>query len=94
MITGEGCSDSQTVCGKLCAVAARTAAEAGVPAVLCSGALRGDVSELRKLFAAVFSIASGPGTLDEAIAATEENLRRAGANLAGLSGVFSGKGVD
>ena len=89
VITGEGCSDAQTVCGKLCAVVAERAAEAQVPTVLCAGALRGDTSELEKLFSGVFSIAAGPGTLDDAIAATRENLRRAGANLAKLASVFS-----
>jgi len=84
LITGEGCSDPQTVCGKLCAVAAGTAAAAGVPAVLVSGALKGNTAELEKLFSGVFSIAAGPGTLTDAIAATTENLRRMGSNLAGV----------
>ena len=89
LITGEGCSDSQTVCGKLCAVAAEYARREGVPTVLCSGALRGDTAPLETLFAGVFSIAAGPGSLDDAIAATRENLRRCGANLAGLARVFA-----
>lgn len=91
VITGEGCSDAQTVCGKLCAVVAERAAESQVPTVLCAGALRGDTSELEKRFSGVFSIATGPGTLDDAIAATRENLRRAGANLAQLASAFSAK---
>ena len=89
VITGEGCSDEQTVYGKLCAVTAERAAAAGVPTVLCAGALRGDTSVLEKHFAGVFSIAAGPGTLEEAIAATRENLRRAGANLARIASAFS-----
>ena len=90
VITGEGCSDRQTVCGKLCSVVAKHSSAAGVPAVLCSGALHGGTAELERVFAAVFSIAAGPGTLDAAIAATGENLRRAGANIAGLASAFSG----
>jgi len=89
VITGEGCSDEQTAYGKLCAVAAERAEAAKVPTVLCAGALRGDTSALEKRFAGVFSIAAGPGTLDAAIAATRENLRRAGANLARLASAFS-----
>ena len=89
VITGEGCSDEQTVYGKLCAVVAERAESAGVPTVLCAGALRGDTSALEKRFSGVFSIAAGPGSLEAAIAATRENLRRAGANLAKLASVFS-----
>jgi len=91
LITGEGCSDSQTVCGKLPAVAAETARKIGVPTVLCSGALRGDTAPLEAVFAGVFSIAAGPGSLDDAIAATRANLRRCGANLAGLAQTFAGR---
>jgi glycerate kinase len=94
VITGEGCSDVQTAYGKLCAVVAERAAAQKVPTALCAGALRGDTSELEKRFSGVFSIASGPGTLENAMAATGENLRRAGANLAALASVFSSKGVD
>ena len=89
VVTGEGCSDEQTAYGKLCAVAAERAEAANVQTVLCAGALRGDTSALEKRFAGVFSIAAGPGTLDAAIAATRENLRRAGSNLARLASAFS-----
>lgn len=91
VVTGEGCSDPQTVCGKLCSVVAKHAAASRVPAVLCSGALRGGTHELERMFSAVLSIAAGPGDLADAIAATEENLRRAGSNLAKLASAFSGK---
>jgi len=91
VITGEGCSDEQTAYGKLCAVVAERAEAANVPTVLCAGALRGDTAALEKRFSGVFSIAAGPGALEDAIAATGENLRRAGANLARLASVFSGK---
>ena len=89
VVTGEGCSDEQTVYGKLCAVVAERAEAAHVPTVLCAGALRGDTSALEKRFAGVFSIAAGPGSLESAIAATRENLRRAGANLARLASAFA-----
>lgn len=86
VITGEGCSDEQTVCGKLCACVAERAGEAGVPTVLLSGALRGDTAALEKCFRGCFSIAPGPVSLAEAIAGTAGNLRRMGANLAHLAG--------
>ena len=82
VITGEGCSDNQTVCGKLCSQVAETAGEYGVPVLLLSGALQGDCKELEKLFAGIFSIAVRPSTLDEAIASTGENLYRSAANFA------------
>jgi len=84
LITGEGCSDSQTVNGKLCAVVAATAKKAGVPAVLLSGAVHGGAEVFGGLFAGAFSIAPGPCTLQEAIRATRQNLFSAAANIAGL----------
>ena len=85
LITGEGCSDDQTACGKLCAGIAEKAAVHGVPAVLLSGALRGSCRELEKLFAGCFRIATGPGDLSAAIAATKENLFRHSAALAAFA---------
>ena len=84
LITGEGCSDSQTVNGKLCAVVAEAAKKAGVPAVLLSGAVLGGAETFGGLFAGAFSIAPGPCTLREAISATRRNLFSASANIAGL----------
>jgi glycerate kinase len=81
LVTGEGCSDSQTADGKLCAVVAAAAGEAGVPAILISGALRGDIAPLENVFAAVFSIARGPGSLEEAMRNTAANLESAAANI-------------
>jgi glycerate kinase len=93
VITGEGCSDEQTLCGKLCAVTAAYAAAEGVSAVLVSGAVKGDIPALGKVFSGVFSISPGAVSLEEAMANTAENLRLAGANLAALADVF-GKGVE
>jgi glycerate kinase len=84
LITGEGCTDFQTAHGKLCAVIAQTAKENEIPAILVSGALRGDLSGLTPLFAAMFSIASGPGDLAAALAQTPDNLVRMGRSIAGL----------
>ena len=84
LITGEGCTDFQTAHGKLCAVVAQAANNANIPAVLVSGALRGDLSGLSGLFAAMFSTTTLPCTLEEAIAQTPASLIRMGRNLAGL----------
>jgi glycerate kinase len=42
LITGEGCSDSQTDNGKLCAVVAQTCKKHGVPCILLSGKVLGE----------------------------------------------------
>ena len=42
LITGEGCSDSQTDNGKLCAIVAQTCAKHNVPCILLSGKITGD----------------------------------------------------
>ena len=82
VITGEGCSDNQTACGKLCSEIAIAAKSRGVPTVLFSGALKGDCAELEKLFAGCFSISRGVCTLDEALASTRENLEKTASALA------------
>ena len=89
LITGEGCSDEQTACGKLPAVIAAHAAEHGVPALLCSGAVTGDWKALEKIFNGVFSISNGALSLEEAITNTAQNLRRTAAALAGVVSAFA-----
>lgn len=89
LITGEGCSDEQTACGKLPAVAAAHAARYRVPVLLCSGAVTGNYRELEKIFDGVFSISNGALTLDEAISKSAENLYRTAANLAGVVSAFA-----
>lgn len=86
VITGEGCSDDQTACGKLCAAIALEAKAAGVSTVLVSGALRGDCSELEKLFAGCFSISRGVSTLEDALKDTAVNLEKCTASLAAFAG--------
>jgi glycerate kinase len=87
LITGEGCTDSQTANGKLCAVIAESAAKHAVPAILVSGALKGDLSGLDSLFTAMFSTTVLPCSLDEALAATPANLVRIGRSIAGVLSV-------
>lgn len=84
LITGEGCTDSQTSSGKLCAVIAETAKNLGVPVMLFSGALKGEITSLHDMFDAAFSVCTGPMTLDEAMDSTEKNLFLTGQNIAGI----------
>lgn len=88
LITGEGCSDGQTACGKLPAVIAAHAKKYGVPALLCSGAVTGDIQALEAVFDGVFSISNGAISLEEAIRNTAGNLQRTGAALAGTATAF------
>ena len=76
VITGEGCSDNHTVCGKLPAVVAKHAAKNGVSTVLVSGALGKNAGMLNKFFDAVLVLTDSPCSLDEAIKNTASNLER------------------
>ena len=82
VVTGEGRTDFQSLDGKLCAVVAARAAKRRVRTILCSGSIEPDFRAA--CFAGCFSIASGPGTLEQAFEQTPENLRRMGRNLAGI----------
>ena len=84
LITGEGCTDNQTLSGKLCQIVADTAAEANVPTILLSGAVNGDISKLRKSFTTVLSISTGPIPLEEALEKSRCNLYNTAAGLAAL----------
>ncbi len=74
LITGEGCTDGQTLNGKLCAVIAEIAKKNRVPVILLSGALKGDLQSLHNIFDAVFSISSGQGSLEKCIAESKQDL--------------------
>jgi len=84
LITGEGRTDDQTLSGKLCFKAALRAARRGVPTIVLSGAIAGDPEKLREHFFALFSIAPGPGTLEEALRDTAQNLRRVAVDVGRL----------
>ena len=76
VITGEGRSDAQTLCGKLPAVVAERAGKKGVPVILLSGALGENSEALEERFAAVLSLSQGAVTLQEAIDSAPQNIRR------------------
>ena len=89
VITGEGCSDGQTVCGKLPAVVAGYARKFGVPAVLVSGALGQGAEKLQEVFTAVFALTSAVCTLEEAIKNTPSNLKRTARAITNLLKISS-----
>jgi len=82
VVTGEGRTDSQTTSGKLCCEVAKSAKKAGVPVVLLSGSLSGDVLNLNECFDVAMSISTGHSSLEEAIASGRHDLYFTGRNLA------------
>jgi len=84
VVTGEGCTDSQTDEGKLCSEVANAAKRAGVPCLLLSGSLKGDVLNLNKSFDVALSISTGHSSLEESIAAGRHDLYFTARNLAKL----------
>ena len=85
LITGEGCTDSQTDAGKLCGEAAAAAHRRGVPVLLLSGALKGDPAKFHQTFDYAFSTSTGAHTdLAEAIRAGRSDLQFTARNLARL----------
>jgi glycerate kinase len=74
LLTGEGRTDEQTAGGKLCAVLAAKARQAGASTILISGALHGDLGELDGLFDAVFAAVQNVCSLEEAIERGRKNL--------------------
>jgi glycerate 2-kinase len=61
LITGEGCSDRQTLAGKAPWVAAQMAHAQGIPATLLSGAIvQADLALLQSNFQGVFSLTPSP----------------------------------
>ena len=74
VVTGEGRTDEQTLCGKLPAVVASYAHEHGVRCVLISGALEGDAHALRSMFDACFGCVSKVCSLEEALRNARQSL--------------------
>lgn len=88
LITGEGRSDAQTLQGKLPFQAAKAAKKyPKCKIILLSGAVKDEAKLLDSgYFDAVFSISSGPCSLDDAIGNTEKNLKIYARNIAALCG--------
>ncbi|MNQ17176.1 Glycerate 2-kinase [compost metagenome] len=83
VITGEGCSDRQTLFGKGPGHIAALAREQGVPVSLLSGAIE-DSTALAQCFDGCFSIMPRPASLEYAIEHAGSLLEEASAQLAGL----------
>ncbi len=84
VITGEGCSDSQTLQGKLPSIVADLAHEANVPCILLSGAFSGDIEPLRRHFTACFASLQEVGSVEAAMANARPNLHAAALAIASL----------
>lgn len=85
LITGEGCTDSQTESGKLCSEVAAAAKEHSVPVLLLSGALKGEPAAFAKTFDYAFSTSSGAhASIAEAVRAGKDDLYFTALNLAKL----------
>ena len=80
LITGEGCSDSQTDNGKLCAVVAEVCKKHNVPCILLSGKILGDNFES---FDKVCATVPADMPFEKIKPQAEELLRAAAVNLAG-----------
>lgn len=78
VITGEGRIDASTRFGKAPAGVARRAKKQNVPAVALAGGAGGDLAPLHEIgLAAVFSIAPGPVSLEDALKNAAEYIERA-----------------
>ncbi|OQA88262.1 MAG: Glycerate kinase [Lentisphaerae bacterium ADurb.Bin242] len=85
LITGEGCTDSQTESGKLCAEIAAVCKQHKVPVLLLSGALKGDPDDFNRTFDFAFSTSTGAhASLADAVRAGKTDLRFTAVNLAKL----------
>jgi glycerate kinase len=90
LVTGEGRTDEQTAGGKLCAVLAGKAKNAGASTILISGALHGDLGELDSLFDAVFAAVQDVCSLEEAIERGKKNLFLTAKNIGRILGMGRG----
>jgi len=85
VITGEGRIDSQTVHGKVPVGVAKVAKRFNIPVIAIAGSLTDDVEVVHQHgLDAVFSVLTQPGTLEDALAGAQENVRRTARNVAAV----------
>lgn len=85
VITGEGKIDGQSVYGKTPVGVARLAAKHGIPVIAVAGSVGpGADNVYQNGITAVFSIGTGPCTLEEALSKAAENLRATIRNVAAV----------
>ena len=89
VVLGEGCTDSQTASGKICAEAAKVARKHHVPVLLLSGALLGEPEEFEESFDCALSTSTGGhSNMAETIKAGKRDLYFTALNLASLIRLF------
>ena len=77
MLTGEGQIDFQTVFGKAPGGVGAAAKALGIPCFAIAGAVGSELGELHETgIDAVFSLCTGPMTLDDAMENTQHHLAR------------------
>jgi glycerate kinase len=81
LVTGEGRTDQQTAGGKLCAVLASKAKNAGAKTILISGTLEGNLVGLSGLFDELVAADENVNSIEEAIEKSRENLFRTAINV-------------
>lgn len=85
VITGEGRIDSQTVHGKVPVGVAKVAKRFNIPVIAIAGSLTDDVEVVHQHgLDAVFSVLTQVGTLEDALAGAQENVRRTARNVAAV----------
>ncbi len=85
VITGEGRIDSQTIHGKVPVGVAKVAKRFHIPVIAIAGSLTEDVEVVHQHgLDAVFSVLYQVGTLEDALAGAEENVRRTARNVAAV----------
>jgi len=85
VLTGEGRTDGQTLSGKVPLGIARRAASHRVPVIVLSGAITADAAALHDQgITALFAIANGPLSLEQAMAGAAELLEQAAAEVVRL----------
>lgn len=85
-ITGEGCLDAQTATGKAPVAVARACADTGVPCVGLFGQVDVPPGAVPRMgFAAAFPIGRAVRSIDEALAATSDDLAAAAASVVALA---------
>lgn len=85
VVTGEGKIDAQTAFGKTALGVAQRAAAAGVPCIAVGGGLEaGGEEALAELGAIAISVSEAPMSLEAAMAAGSEPVRRCGRRIARL----------
>ncbi len=82
VITGEGCTDSQTEAGKICGEIALACQKVNVPCILLSGGIKSTQKELQNCFSGVFASGIGRANHEEILRHAEEDLSCAARSVA------------